>query len=105
FFQKVGSRQALVISKVVIACKACVDEKKQVHSIQIGIGSVAPTVIRLRQTEALLQGQVLAEELIESTKHQAEQEVRPITDVRSNEHYRRTITGNVLARFLRQLLE
>ncbi len=103
FFQKVGSRQALVISKVVVAGKAWFDEGKQVHSIQIGVGSVAPTVIRLRQTEALLQGQVLTEALIENAKKSAIQEVRPITDVRSNEHYRRTITGNVLVRFLRQL--
>jgi CO/xanthine dehydrogenase FAD-binding subunit len=88
-----------------MAGKAWVDEEKQVHSIQIGVGSVAPTVVRLRQTEALLQGQVLTDELVESAKHSAMQEVRPITDVRSNEHYRRTITGNVLVRFLRQLLE
>jgi CO/xanthine dehydrogenase FAD-binding subunit len=105
FFQKVGSRQALVISKVVMAGKAWVDEDKQVHSIQIGVGSVAPTVIRLRQTETLLQGQVLTDTLIENAKQTAMQEVHPITDVRSNEHYRRTITGNVLVRFLRQLLE
>jgi CO/xanthine dehydrogenase FAD-binding subunit len=103
FFQKVGSRQALVISKVVMACKVWVDERKQVHSIQIGVGSVAPTVIRLRQTEALLHGQVLTEALIESARQASTNEVRPITDVRSTEHYRRTITGNVLVRFLRQL--
>ncbi len=104
FFQKVGSRQALVISKVVMACKAQLDGEKRLLSIQTGVGSVAPTVIRLRQTEALLQGQILTEELIESARQSAMQEVRPITDVRSTEHYRRTIAGNVLARFLRHLL-
>jgi CO/xanthine dehydrogenase FAD-binding subunit len=103
FFQKVGSRQALVISKVVMAGKALMDDEKRVHSIQIGVGSVAPTAIRLRQTEALLQGQVLTTGLIENAKQSAMQEVRPITDVRSTEHYRRTITGNVLVRFLRRL--
>lgn len=105
FFQKVGSRQALVISKVVMAGKALMDDEKRAHSIQIGVGSVAPTVIRLRQTETLLQGQKLTDALIESAKQSAMQEVRPITDVRSTEHYRRTITANVLVRFLRQLLE
>jgi xanthine dehydrogenase C subunit len=104
FFQKVGSRQALVISKVVMAGKAQVDGEKRIQSIQIGVGSVAPTVIRLRQTEALLQGQVLTAKLIESARQSAMQEVRPITDVRSTEQYRRTIAGNVLVRFLRQLL-
>lgn len=105
FFQKVGSRQALVISKVVMAGKALMNDGKQVHSIQIGVGSVAPTVIRLRQTEALLQGQAPTEALIENARQSAMQEVRPITDVRSTEQYRRTITGNVLVRFLRQLLD
>lgn len=103
FFQKVGSRQALVISKVVMAGKTLLDDEKRIHSIQIGVGSVAPMVIRLRQTEALLQGQKLTDELIEKAKQSAMQEVRPITDVRSTEHYRRTIAGNLLARFLRQL--
>ncbi|MDZ7362206.1 MAG: xanthine dehydrogenase family protein subunit M [candidate division KSB1 bacterium] len=103
FFQKVGSRQALVISKVVMACKAQVDAERRMHSIQIGVGSVAPTVIRLRQTEALLKGQVLTEELIESARKLAMQEVKPITDVRSTAQYRRTITGNVLVGFLRHM--
>jgi CO/xanthine dehydrogenase FAD-binding subunit len=103
FFQKVGSRQALVISKVVMACKAQLDGEKRLLSIQTGVGSVAPTVIRLRQTEALLQGQILTEELIESARQSAMQEVRPITDVRSTEHYRRMIAGNLLMKFLRLL--
>jgi CO/xanthine dehydrogenase FAD-binding subunit len=100
----VGSRQALVISKVVMAGKARVEEAKQIHSIQLGVGSVAPTVMRLRQTEALLQDQRFTNALIETARQMAMQEVRPITDIRSTEQYRRTITGNVVARFLWQLL-
>ena len=105
FFQKVGSRQALVISKVVMAIKAQIDTEKKIHSIQIGVGSVAPTVMRLQQTEAMLQAQILTDELIASARQTAMQEVKPITDVRSTEHYRRAITGRVLEKFLRQNLE
>ena len=103
FFQKVGSRQALVISKVVLAAKALVDVNKKIHSIQISVGSVAPTTIRLRNTEKLLQGQILTNALIESARQAAIREVKPITDVRSTEHYRRTICGRVLEKFLLQL--
>jgi len=103
FFQKVGSRQALVISKVVMAAKAWVDDEKRIRSIQIAVGSVAPTVIRLRQTEALLQGRTLTNEFIARARQTAMQEVKPITDVRSTEHYRRTIAGNLLMKFLRLL--
>jgi len=103
FFQKVGSRQALVISKVVVGCKAEVDNEKRIRSIGFGVGSVAPTVIRLRQTEALLQNQILTEALIENARASAMQEVKPITDVRSTEDYRRKIAGNLVTKFLRLL--
>jgi CO/xanthine dehydrogenase FAD-binding subunit len=105
FFQKVGSRQALVISKVVMAGKVWVDHHQRIRSIQIGIGSVAPTVLRLRQTEAVLQGQVLNAGLIEQARQATMQEVHAITDVRSTEHYRRTISGRLLEKFLRQLMD
>jgi CO/xanthine dehydrogenase FAD-binding subunit len=105
FFQKVGSRQALVISKVVMAIKGQIDNGKKIHSIQIGVGSVAPTVMRLRQTEAILQKQLLTNALIENARQTAMQEVKPITDVRSTEHYRRAITGRVLEKFLREFLD
>jgi CO/xanthine dehydrogenase FAD-binding subunit len=100
FFQKVGSRQALVISKVVMAAKAAVDDDQKINSIQIGVGSVAPTVMRLPQTEALLSGQMLTNELIGRARQTAMQEIKPITDVRSTEYYRRKITGNLLMKFL-----
>jgi len=103
FFQKVGSRQALVISKVVVGCKAEVDHEKRIRSIGFGVGSVASTVIRLRQTEALLQNQILTEAIIENARQIAMQEVKPITDVRSTEDYRRKIAGNLVTKFLRLL--
>ena len=103
FFQKVGSRQALVISKVVMAGKAEVDHEKRIRSIGLGLGSVAPIVIRLRKTEALLQNQVLTEALIENARQTVGQEIKPITDIRSTEHYRRTIAGNLVEKFLRLL--
>ena len=40
-------------------------------------------------------------ELIEQAKKQLSQEVKPIDDIRSTEHYRRVVTGNLIARFLR----
>ena len=103
FFQKVGSRQALVISKVVMAGKAEIDGIKRIQAIGLGLGSVAPTVIRLRQTEALLQNQILTETLIEEARQTVKQEVKPITDIRSTAHYRQEIAGNLVTKFLRLL--
>jgi CO/xanthine dehydrogenase FAD-binding subunit len=102
FFYKVGTRRAQAISKVVMAARAAATAGV-INSIRISIGSVAPTVIRAPQTEALLAGQTLSPALIKQAQETVMREVSPITDLRSTEHYRRTVTGNVLAKCLRQL--
>ncbi|MEK7727728.1 MAG: xanthine dehydrogenase family protein subunit M [candidate division KSB1 bacterium] len=103
YFRKVGTRQAQAISKVVMALVARIDEKKQVESVRIAYGSVAPTVIRAPQTEKILTGQVLTASLIAQAQQGARQEVHPISDVRSTADYRRLIAGNILARSLHEL--
>ena len=100
-FYKVGTRAAQAISKVVMAIRAKVDSDKKIESIAISLGSVAPTVIRASQTERMLTGAEITLELIEQAKKQLSQEVKPIDDIRSTEHYRRVVTGNLIARFLR----
>jgi len=102
FFYKVGTRRAQAISKMVMAAKAKV-AGQTIEAISIGIGSVAPTVMRATQTEQLLVSAPLTSALIAQARQLIAQEVAPITDLRSTEHYRRTVTGNVLAKFLRQL--
>jgi len=103
FFWKVGTRRAQAISKTVLAIKARTDDGR-IESISIGVGSVAPTVIRVPETERLLSGAKLTPEAIEAARRAIAQEIAPITDLRSTEYYRRTVTGNVLAKFLRQLV-
>ena len=102
FFCKVGTRRAQAISKVVMGAKAKITERR-VESISIGVGSVGPTVLKARETEALLTGELLTPERMEQARRALCREVKPITDLRSNEHYRRTISGNVLMKFLRRL--
>ena len=102
FFSKVGTRRAQAISKVVMAARAVASERV-IRSIRIAIGSVAPTVIRAPQTEALLAGQAITPDLIKRAQTMIAREVSPISDLRSTEHYRRTVTANVLAKCLRGL--
>ena len=102
-FWKVGTRRAQAISKTVLAAKAR-KGGSVIENISIAVGSVAPTVVRGTETEKLLNGSTLTPELIEDARKMIAQEIAPITDLRSTEHYRRTVTGNVLARFLRELL-
>ncbi|MBI4853592.1 MAG: FAD binding domain-containing protein [Acidobacteria bacterium] len=100
-FYKVGTRAAQAISKVVIAFRAIVNAEKKIEFIAIGLGSVAPTVIRATKTETLLNGAEITFDLIEQARVQLSQEIVPIDDIRSTEHYRRVVTGNLIAKFLR----
>jgi CO/xanthine dehydrogenase FAD-binding subunit len=101
FFWKVGTRRAQAISKTVMAARAKSLDGR-IETISIAVGSVAPTVIRATQTERLLAGSTLTPALVEQARQTIAQEISPISDLRSTEHYRRTVTGNVLVKFLRQ---
>lgn len=102
-FYKVGTRAAQAISKVVIAIRATISSQKEIEKIAISLGSVAPTVIRASKTESLLTGSKITQELIEQAKQSLSNEVQPIDDIRSTEHYRRVVSGNLIAKFLRNI--
>jgi xanthine dehydrogenase iron-sulfur cluster and FAD-binding subunit A len=102
-FYKVGTRRAQAISKVVMAVRAQLAAKR-VESISIGIGSVAPTVIRAPRTEDLLNGCILTGGLIKEAREEIAREVKPITDLRSTDRYRRWVTASLLSRFLEDLV-
>lgn len=102
FFYKVGTRRAQAISKIVMAVKVKTTDG-MINSINISLGSVAPTVIRAPQTESLLANVALDDEVISQAATHLSKEVSPITDTRSTEHYRRKVTRNVLAKILRQM--
>ena len=88
WFRKVGTRAAQAISKIVIAAV-------RAESPRIAIGSVAPTVIRARRTEA-----ALAEgKSIDEAARMLDEDITPIDDVRSTAEYRRIVTANLLRRF------
>ncbi|MEP7270187.1 MAG: xanthine dehydrogenase family protein subunit M [Acidobacteriota bacterium] len=102
FFFKVGTRRAQAISKVVMSSRVRVVDGI-IESITLGLGSVAPTVIRALRTEALLKEKRLSQELVAQARTEIAAEISAITDLRSTEHYRRTVTGNLVGRILRHV--
>ena len=88
WFRKVGTRAAQAISKVVMAAVRAPQPR-------IALGSVAPTVIRLPETEAVL----AAGGSIEEARDALDREIQPIDDIRSTAEYRRRVSGNLLAQF------
>ena len=91
WFQKVGTRAAQAISKVVMAA---VDTGRG-QAPRIAIGSVAPTVVRLPRTEAALGSGVS----VADAKRILLDEIVPIDDVRSTAEYRRRVAANLLESF------
>lgn len=100
WFRKVGTRQAQAISKVVIAAGIRLGRPKRIEEARIAVGSVAPTVIRLAKTEALVRGKRLDEALAAAARESAMAEVSPIDDIRSTAEYRRRVVGNLVAAWL-----
>lgn len=88
FFRKVGTRAALAISKIVMAAV-------RGPRPSIAFGSVAATVVRVRETERALAAGAHIEDAIRIL----EREITPIDDLRSTAAYRRRVAGNLLRRF------
>jgi CO/xanthine dehydrogenase FAD-binding subunit len=89
WFRKVGTRAAQAISKIVVA--GVWDRARP----RLAMGSVAPTPLRLSQTERTLgSGASLAE-----AQAVLQSEIAPIDDLRSTEEYRRQVAANLLAQF------
>jgi len=56
--------------------------------VRIGLGSVAPTIMRARKAESLLAGQVVTDDLAEAAARVAAKEASPIDDIRRSATYR-----------------
>jgi xanthine dehydrogenase small subunit len=87
-FRKVGTRAAQAISKVVMAAVIG-------PSVRIAIGSVAPTVVRVKEAERILE----SGGSIEDARRSLETGIAPIDDLRSTAEYRRRVCGVLLERF------
>jgi carbon-monoxide dehydrogenase medium subunit len=69
------------------------ESEERCHGVRIVLGAVAPTPIRARNAEALLEGQILTEELATKAGEESAKESRPISDVRSTADYRRAMVS------------
>jgi carbon-monoxide dehydrogenase medium subunit len=74
------------------------------RDVRIALGAVAPTAMRARGTEALLEGERPTPELLSRVQAQVSAEVRPISDWRASADYRRRISGVIARRALERAL-
>ena len=95
---KVSKRQEDDISAVCLALRIELHDG-QLACVSIGVGGVAATPVRARQTEAALTGQVWTQGLVENAKATLRREFAPLSDMRASANYRKQLLGNLLQRF------
>jgi carbon-monoxide dehydrogenase medium subunit len=96
---KFSPREMMDLAYVGVAVAYNLSENdKRCTGVKIVLGAVAPTPIRAKKTEALLEGQVLTEALAEKAGAIAAEESKPISDVRSTADYRRAMVGAMTKR-------
>ena len=76
-------------------CKKC----------RVSAGAVGPVPLRLEGLETFVVGKEITPEVLLEIQDKAAVEVTPITDVRSTEIYRRTVTGVMVKRAMEQAIE
>ena len=73
------------------------------RTASVAAGAVAPTPIRLRGVEELIEGRELGDELIGRAQEEADAGILPISDLRASAEYRRQILKVYLRRALEQI--
>ncbi len=71
--------------------------------VRLAAGAVAPVPLRLRHSEAIVEGTNLDAGIRARARETARSEISPITDLRSTEDYRRHLTGVLVERALEYL--
>jgi CO/xanthine dehydrogenase FAD-binding subunit len=107
--RKVGTRNALAISKIALAGVALISEDldKTIQDIRLGAASLTDRPVRCSAAERALMGRSLAPSALDDTIRIARaalaSESHPIDDIRSTAAYRRTVAANLLEDFLRSI--
>jgi xanthine dehydrogenase FAD-binding subunit len=102
-YRKVGTRRANALSKLSVAALWRI-EGGRLADFRIAFGAVAPVVVRLPETEALLSGLGAKEigKILPEIVEAYASVLRPIDDQRSNAEYRKAVALNILQSILTQ---
>jgi carbon-monoxide dehydrogenase medium subunit len=97
---KFSPRDMMDLAYIGVAVAYNLGKDQKCSGVRIVLGAVAPTPIRAKNSEALLEGKVLTEELAAQVGDEAARESKPISDVRSSADYRRAMVGVMTKRAL-----
>lgn len=101
-FKKLGLRGAQAISVIALAVVARIEDGVA-RDVRVALGCVAPTVVRAREAERMLEGSRLDAATIARAAGAAAEESAPIDDVRASGGYRLDAVRALVARALEDL--
>jgi len=104
-FIKVGKRSGMAISVANTAVAVELNDKGKISDIRIALGSVAPKVICCRKIEQTLLGKEPGPALMKEIHKACQEEISPITDIRSTAEYREHAAEVIIHRALESAVE
>lgn len=105
-YLKLGRRKAMDLAVVNVAVLLTLNPKTGIcERARIALGAVAPTPIRVREAEKIIEGNQLNDELIHKAGEQAKYGCSPISDIRASSEYRREMVGVLVEKAIRQSLK
>ncbi len=102
-FLKIGRSSTDIAIVNAAVCLAM--ERNTCRKCCLAVGAVAPVPLRLTSVEKMIEGEEITDELLRKAQEMTEQAVKPITDVRSSEEYRRIMSGVLIRRAIRHALK
>lgn len=104
-YLKHSPRKAMDIGIVNIGILLDVDiNNSRCNQIFIALGAVAPTPIRAKKAEELLNGNMLDQALIQKAAEAASNEAKPISDFRASATYRKDLVRSLIIKGIHQIL-
>ncbi|CAM3377285.1 xanthine dehydrogenase family protein subunit M [Occultella aeris] len=95
-FRKIGGRRAQAISFLNLAWQWHREPDGRLTGVRLAMGSVAPTVVRLRTAAALLEAQLPTQDVVDAAVAAIDADISPIDDLRASAHYRRRCAAGLL---------
>ncbi|MCF7794305.1 MAG: xanthine dehydrogenase family protein subunit M [Candidatus Cloacimonetes bacterium] len=99
FYEKVGARKTLTIAKVALAGLKK-ESFEKISEIKLAVGSLNEYARRLPKMEEYLQGKAITEIDYNKVEEILNQEITPISDLRSDKEYRYHVCANLIRTFL-----
>jgi carbon-monoxide dehydrogenase small subunit/xanthine dehydrogenase small subunit len=102
-YYRLGTRRAQSCSKVSLA--GYIEQDNEVIlTCRLAAASVAATPLRLTETEKILMGEPLTENVINAARAATARMIFPISDLRSTAEYRTYVLERLISRFLHEIM-